>query len=408
MTIVPPDAGDPEVSVVMVSHGSWRLTERAVDALVAHTDRPFELIVVDNGSDGETVRRVSRLHHARVILNEENRGFGPASNQGAEHARGEYLLLLNTDAFVHPGWLEPLLETIQQPGVGAVVPRFLHPDGSLQDAGVLVACDGTVQVHGDGDRAERLRYRFKRRVDYGSAACLLIRREAFTTVGGFDDAYAPAYYEDVDLAMRLSRIGLATVYQPRSTVTHVRYGSGGQDQAAELSERNRRTFAERWRAELFGRPWTFTGVSDQAAIAARDVNATPRVLICANVLETTVVPLIRSLLTSWPNARITWATRTKTTDSFDPEMWLAAGVELADAADPIWLESRLFHYDVVFLSRPDRRLLDVIERTQPQASHIALAELDPEPDALLAQLSDMLAAAGIGPAHSIHKRKLRG
>ena len=146
-------------------------------------------------------------------------------------------------------------------------------------------------------------------------------------------------------------------------------------------------------------------MSDQAAIAARDVNATPRVLICANVLETTVVPLIQSLLTSWPNARITWATRTETTDSFDPEMWLAAGVELADAADPIWLESRLFHYDAVFLGRPDRRLLDVIERTQPQASHIALADLDPEPDALLAELSDMLAAAGIGPPHSVHKRE---
>ena len=163
-----------------------------------------------------------------------------------------------------------------------------------------MACDGTVQVHGDGDRAERLRYRFKRRVDYGSAACLLIRREAFTTVGGFErHHYRPRVLPAVvNLAMRLSRIGLATVYQPRSTVTHVRYGSGGQDQAAELSERNRRTFAERWRAEL-GRPVRH-GVSDQAAIAARDVNATPRVLTCTNVLETTVVPLIRSLVTSWP------------------------------------------------------------------------------------------------------------
>ena len=225
--------GDPEISVVIVTYGAWTLTERAIASLRAHTGRAYELIIVDNASEDETREQLSKLHDAHVILNDDNRGFGPATNQGAERARGKLLLLLNTDTFVQAGWLEPLLETIGQPGIGAVIPRYLHPDGSLQDAGTLLARDGTVHVHGDGDDAGRLCYRFRRVIDFGSAACLLIRRSTFELLGGFDANFAPAYYEDADLAMRLRQLGLSVVYEPRSTVTHLRYGSGGSDRAIE-------------------------------------------------------------------------------------------------------------------------------------------------------------------------------
>jgi GT2 family glycosyltransferase len=218
---------------------------------------------------------------AQVIFNEDNRGLGPVVNQGAGHARGEHLLLLNTDAFVRPGWLEPLLEALAQDAVGAAVPRYLHPDGSLQEAGVLLAQDGTVLIYGDADDPARLCYRFRRIVDFGSAACMLIRRDIFEALGGFDERYAPAYYEDVDLCLRLAQRRLTVVYEPRSTVTHVRYGSGGLEKVADLSERNRRLFVERWAPQLIGRPLTFLSASESSAIAARDAMATPRVLICA-------------------------------------------------------------------------------------------------------------------------------
>src|SRR5205823_6432980 len=135
MTLVLPDPREPELSVVMVTHGAWSLTERAVAALIARTEPIFELIVVDNDSKDETRAQLSALRNARVILNDKNEGFGPAANRGAADARGEHLLLLNTDAFVEPGWLEPLRVTMQDPTVGATVPRYLNPDGSLQDAG---------------------------------------------------------------------------------------------------------------------------------------------------------------------------------------------------------------------------------------------------------------------------------
>ena len=399
MTLVLPDSHNPEVSVVMVTYGAWPLTERALTALVAYTERPFELIVVDNGSEDETRARLFEVRNARVFHNHGNRGFGPATNQGAEHARGEHLLLLNTDTLVLPGWLDPLVETLQQDSVGAVVPRCLHPDGSLQDAGTLLAQDGTVQVYGDGDDPDRLCYRFRRVVDSGAAACMLIRRRVYETLGGFDPLYVPAYYEDTDLCLRLAQRGLTVVYEPRSTITHLRYGSSGSDTAVELSERNRGLFVERWGSQLDGRPWTFRGASEQAAIAARDALASPRLLICARPEESGTEQLARTLLNGWPKARVTLATGAQAADDFDPDPWLRVGIEVVEELQPSWLSNRRFHYDLVVLgSESDARLRAALERTQPQAPRILLRELDGAPETLRSRVTPVLVGAGIAPS----------
>ena len=397
MTSLPP-AEDPALSVVMVTHGAWQLTEQAIEALIAHTEPSFELIVVDNDSRDETRTRLSALPGARVILNDKNEGFGPATNQGAAVARAEHLLLLNTDALVHPGWLEPLRETLQQPGVGAVVPRYLHPDGSLQDAGTLLAQDGTVVVYGDGDDPARGCYRFRRVVDSGAAVCMLVRRDLFHALGGFDPIYAPAYYEDADLCLRIAERELTVVYEPRSSVTHLRYGSAGAERAAELSARNRNVFVGRWGAQLVGRPWTFRGTSEQAVIAARDARATPRALVCARPDDRGAEQLALRVIQSWPQARVTWATGADPANGFDAGALLQLGVEMLDDADPSWLDGRLFLYDLVFLGREaDASLLSAAARTQPQASRFSLGELDGSPETLLPRLVAVMANAGIAP-----------
>jgi GT2 family glycosyltransferase len=398
MSLSLPVVEQPDLSVVMVTHGAWRLIDRAIRELVEHTERSFELIVVDNDSDNETRAQLSQLSGVRVILNQENRGFGPAANQGAEQARGEYLVLLNSDAFVHAGWLEPLLEALARPKVGAVVPRYLNPDGSLQEAGVLLARDGSVQLYGEGDDPDRGCYCFSRRVDYGSAICMAMRLAAFTALGGFDPAYAPAYYEDSDLCLRLATHGMAVLYEPRTSVTHVRYGSGDIASAVELSQRNRKLFAERWSAQLFGRPPTFEHASEQAAIAARDTLSSPRILICSSAGEPTAEALAEVLLTGWPQSRLTWAIVPGSVDRFDRGFWLARGVELLDEADPSWLSSRLFHYDVAILSPQTGDQLQVaIARSQPQATQISLEALEGPPDTLRARVVPLLAEAGIAP-----------
>ena len=381
---------DPELSVVIVCHGAWALTERALAALAENTDYRFELIFVDNASRDETRARLVERGGAQVILNDHNRGFGPAVNQGAAHARGRYLLLLNTDAFVQPGWLEPMLDAITLDGIGAVVPRLLHPDGSLQDAGTLLARDGTVLVYGDSDDPNRPCYRFRRTLDLGSAACMLIRRDVFEALGGFDELFVPAYYEDADLCMRLAQHGLRVVYEPRSTVTHFRYGSGGDEIAIALSDRNRHLFAQRWAAQLNGRPSTFVGASEQAVVFARDAPATPRFLICATGSDAASRRLADVLLDTWPCARLTLANGGRPADdSGQHNPWL----ELVDDEDPGWLADRLFHYDLVLLDgEPDRRLLDSLASTQPQAGRARVSDLH---GAATQRLLEQLAGAGI-------------
>jgi O-antigen biosynthesis protein len=388
------DVSRPDLSVLVVTHGSWALTERALEAVVATTHVSYEVVIVDNCSRDETRARLAELTDARVMLNDDNRGFGPGTNQAAAGARGRYLVLLNTDAFVHPGWVEPMLEAIRQPGVGAVVPRYLHPDGSLQEAGVLLARDGSVLFHGDGDDRGGLGYRFQRVVDYGSAACLLIRRRTFEELGGFDEAYAPGYYEDADLCLRLAERGLAVVYEPRALVTHVRHGSGSPESAEGLSERNRGRFVERWGASLLGRPWSFIGAGRQAIFTARDARAWPRILLCARPADSRARWFAEQLLRTWPQARLSWAAPGSASWLSDHEPWLRLGVELINGQESSWLQSRLFHYDAAFIGGdvpPD--MLAAVGATQPQAPQLSLGEVACSSSG--DRLAEVLATAGV-------------
>jgi len=384
-----PDCAEPEVSVVIVSHGGWQLTARALEALVEHTERPFEVVVVDNASPDETPARLAELDGARVVLNADNRGFGPGCNQGARLARGRYLLLLNTDAFVQPGWLGPMIDALErEPGIGAVVPRYVHEDGRLQEAGALLGQDGTVVTYGDGDRPERLRYRFRRIVDYGGAACMLLRSAEFAALGGFDEAFAPAYYEDVDLCFRLAHSGRATLYEPRSVVAHVRHASGGFDRAKALSDVNRARFVERWHARLRGRPATLVDASEPMLIAARDAPTAGRVLVVGPA--TAAARLVATLAGARPDVRVAWLTGAPGDERFDPQPWLDLGVELVDEPPARWLAARPLSFDLA-IEGPEvpGELRDALRATQPQARTLNLREVtDPE---------RALAHAGIPP-----------
>jgi GT2 family glycosyltransferase len=386
----------PAVSVVIVTHGAWHWTRRALAALAAHTELAHEVIVVDNASADETPARLAELDGPRIVLNDANTGFGPGCNQGAALAQAPLLLFLNSDAMVHPGWLEAMLAALDSAGwVGAVVPRYLHEDGRLQEAGALLAQDGTVLTYGDGDDPDRLRYRFRRVVDYGGAACMLVRRAEFLALGGFDAVYAPAYYEDVDLCLRLAQTGRATLYEPRALVTHIRHASGGLAQATQLSERNRATFVERWFSQLRGRPASLAGAGDDEPrqIAARDATAVERILVVdpgasatggGGAASATVARLARER----PLARVAWLTAALQHAAFDPQPWLDRGVELVDAPLGQWLAGRPLFFDLVVLCGVAAEpLRDLIAVTQPQARFTRLT-----PGGVPAEV---LAAAGL-------------
>ncbi len=259
----------PDVSIVIVTHNPGEVLEQALRALLDNTEPCYELIVVDNGSDDGTPSYLEQIENATIVVNSKNYGFGVGSNQAAARARGSYLVFLNQDVCVHPGWLPPLLKRIESDErVGAVGPMLLNPDGSLQCAGALLARSGSATCYGDGTRPDRPEYASARVVDFLAGACLLVRRRAFNEVGGFDPAYGLAYFEDADLCLALAAHGYRSVYEPASSVTHLR----GKPNAhlLNLALRNRALFERRWRRVLAARPLAPLASSPLRTSAARD------------------------------------------------------------------------------------------------------------------------------------------
>ena len=246
-----PESAHPLVSVLVVLHNRADLTLRCLRALRT-TMLPLEIVVVDNHSTDDTPRLLDRLDGVVVVKNATNVGFLAAVNEGATHARGELLLLLNSDAEVLPGGLEAAAATLaSSETTGAVVGKLVHMDGRLQEAGSIVWQDGSCQGYGRGDDPLDPAYMFRRPVDFGSGAFLLTRRLTFLAAGRFDDRFRPAYYEDADYCLRLWQSGRQVIYEPRAVVLHVESASSASSSdVVERLARHRKLFAAKHSAWL--------------------------------------------------------------------------------------------------------------------------------------------------------------
>jgi GT2 family glycosyltransferase len=251
-----PGASDLPASVIIPVWNQLQYTRQCVAALQKNTaDRLYELIFIDNGSTDGTPEFLSTLEgNVRILRNPENRGFGNACNQGADLSRRPYLVFLNNDTAPHPGWLEALLALAKSdPAIGAVGSKLLFPDGRLQEAGARVSQDGSGWPFGRGGDAAAAIYNRPCEVDYCSGAALLVRREAFQKLGGFDPQFAPAYYEDTDLCFGLRNLGLKVMYCPASQVTHFESKTAGLRLDTGLRRYlllNRPKFAAKWAKAL--------------------------------------------------------------------------------------------------------------------------------------------------------------
>ncbi|MGH4017965.1 MAG: glycosyltransferase [Pseudonocardiaceae bacterium] len=245
----------PLVSVIVPVHGKWAFTRACLGSIEANRPAvPFEVIVVDDASPDRTADEVSASPGVRLVRTDRNVGFVGASNLGAGQARGEYLLFLNNDTEVHPGWLDELVATADSDDrIGLIGAKLVYPDGRLQECGGIVWSDGTGWNYGRNGDPDSPEFQALRDVDYCSGAAILVRRDVFEQVGGFDDRYAPAYYEDTDLAFAVRSTGHRTVVQPRAIVTHhegVSHGTDASTGGKRYQELNRAVFVEKWAAEL--------------------------------------------------------------------------------------------------------------------------------------------------------------
>lgn len=273
----PIDRSGMIASVIIPVFNQLKFTRQCLAALYRNTPHnlAFETIIVDNGSDDGTrefLRYAKEIYpNLIVISNSENLGFAKANNIGAENAAGKYLVCLNNDTEVQPGWLESLISIAEDDDkVGAVGSKLLFPDGTVQHAGVVIVKKLFPENENDKFIATHMYYgadpalpevNVKKTYQVLTAASLLIRKTAFVQAGGFFTGYWNGY-EDVDLCLNLSAAGWKLVYQPESVAIHHESQSGPE--RFSKNDKNVELLLSRWLTK--GTP-DFTVGEDKIAVA---------------------------------------------------------------------------------------------------------------------------------------------
>ena len=236
----------PRVSVVLILYNQAELTFYCLRALADLQRRDLEVILWDNASEDSTRDLLARVDGAITILNDENLHFLRGCNEAVTHASGDFLLFLNNDSLPAPSSIDAALSVFEdESDVGAVGGKIVLLDGHLQEAGNMIWADGSCLGYGRGEHPDAPPYTFRRDVDYVSGVFLLTRRDLFEELGKFDEAFAPAYYEETDYCTRLWEHGYRVVYEPEARVTHFEYGSAGTEKATDLMRRNQTRFLEK-------------------------------------------------------------------------------------------------------------------------------------------------------------------
>lgn len=270
----------PLVSVVIPVYNKIEYTLACLDSIAEHPPSfPFEVIVVDDGSSDATQATLEERNDIVYVRNRENLGFVGSCNAGATAAKGRFLFFLNNDTTVVPGWLDSLVETVRRdPTIGLAGSKLIYPDGRLQEAGGIVFEDASGWNFGRFGSPDAPSYGYLRDVDYCSGAAILVARDLFEELGGFDPLYKPAYYEDTDLAFKVrEQAGLRTVYQPLSQIFHFEGITSGTDLTTGVKAyqvANREKFLDRWKDVLAAH-----GSSGEPARAVFDRRPAGRVLV---------------------------------------------------------------------------------------------------------------------------------
>lgn len=248
----------PDVSIVIPVYNQLPFTLACIDALLAHETRyRFEILVGDDASsDATALALATPIAGVRHVRHDTNLGFVRNCNATAALARGRYVVMLNNDTQVLPGWLDELVGTLEDnPGVGLSGSKLVFPDGRLQECGGIVWRDGSAWNFGRLQDPRRPEFCYMRDTDYVSGASIALPMELWRELGGFDELFVPAYAEDVDLAFRIRARGLRTVVQPLSQLLHFEGVSSGTDttQGAKAYQvENLRKLHERWHETLQG------------------------------------------------------------------------------------------------------------------------------------------------------------
>ena len=245
----------PRASIVIPVYGQLAYTLNCLHSLFSHgAHTPFEILIGDDASPDQSEMYLSQLPHIRYVRHQANVGFVDNCNNTARLARGDYVVLLNNDTRVAPGWLDAMIDSFGLfQKAGLIGSKLFYDDGALQEAGGIFWQDGSAWNYGREDDPNRPRYCYARQVDYVSGAAIALPKALWDELGGFDEIFRPAYCEDADIAFRVRAMGLQTWMQPLSRVIHYEGRTSGTDLTQGVKAYqvvNAKTLFERWRETL--------------------------------------------------------------------------------------------------------------------------------------------------------------
>ncbi|MBD8049726.1 glycosyltransferase [Limnohabitans radicicola] len=244
---------EPLTSVVVISYNQWHLTERCLQSIADHSDtESLEVIVIDNASADETPQRLQIWAdqdpaHRKIVLNSDNRGFGPAVNQGLALSQGEYLVILNNDIIVGPGWLRGLRRHLEvRPELGLLCPVTNNIGNEAQ---VALLGSNPAEVfesarHYNLGRAGKLLP-----LTIAAFFCVMMPRHVYSRVGGLDEQFVPGFFEDDDYCLRVKALGLTIGCAEDVFVYHELSASFDKlsvTRRQAVFERNKALFEQKW------------------------------------------------------------------------------------------------------------------------------------------------------------------
>jgi GT2 family glycosyltransferase/methyl-accepting chemotaxis protein len=245
----------PLVSIIIPVYNQFNYTYHCLKSILLNTENvSYEIIIADDKSDDITLDINKVVTGINVIRNHKNLHFLRNCNNAAKVAEGKYILFLNNDTQVQVNWLKPMVDLIENDlSIGMTGSKLVYADGTLQEAGGIFWKDGSAWNYGNRQNPGDSEFNYVKEVDYISGASILIRRELWNRIGGFDDRFAPAYCEDSDLAFEVRKLGYKVVYQPKSVVIHYEGISNGTDLTKGIKKyqvENGIKFFDKWKEIL--------------------------------------------------------------------------------------------------------------------------------------------------------------
>ncbi len=276
-----PRVDAPRLSIVILAYNHAYHTLQCLLSVLDMVDGETEVIVFDNGSSDETAEMLKRFDNLVIGSIKDNLGFVRGMNAATKYAKGKYMALLNNDARLISGSLSKAVDAFEAtPSCGYMGFRIMHANGGLQEAGCVIFQDGTTSCYLRYHSHNNPRALFRRDVDFCSGVFFIVEAETFRKMGGFDEYYVPAYYEETDLCMRLRKAGLRCVYYPNFLVEHFEFGSGSSSAAARaLISKNRTKFLDRWLTTLVEQGFAAKWLPSNIEKAALRLQPRPRQLL---------------------------------------------------------------------------------------------------------------------------------